>query len=244
MNVYREKLRLRHHQCGADCKLKLKSIFDLFQDAAAEHADILGCGMENMLEHKTLWVLSRQKVVISRLPGVGENVTIETYPCGMERLFAIREYRIYDESGELIIFGTAAWLILDMDTIRPKRLTPELLALVPDNSELPVSFKSLDKVVCPSSENDKSCGIYTVHASDIDMNRHLNNANYGAMIQDAIFTENKTVNDIASVEINYLHSGQNGEEISIYLHDNGDNSIQLGGYCNGKAAFSSHVTLK
>ena len=49
MNVYREKLRLRHHQCGADCKLKLKSIFDLFQDAAAEHADILGCGMENML---------------------------------------------------------------------------------------------------------------------------------------------------------------------------------------------------
>ena len=243
MNVYREKLRLRHHQCGADCKLKLKSVFDLFQDAAAEHADILGCGMKNMLEHKTLWVLSRQKIAINRLPGVGENITVETYPCGMERLFAIREYRIYDSSNELIICGTAAWLILDMNSMRPKRLTPELLALVPDNSELPVSFKLLDKLAC-TSESDSQCSSCTVHPSDIDMNRHLNNANYAAMIQDALYTENHSVNDISSVEINYLHSGTIGEEIKVFLHRNEDNSMQICGFCDEKAAFSSRVILK
>ena len=243
MNVYRETLRLRHHQCGADCKLKLKSVFDLFQDAAAEHADILGCGMENMLEHKTLWVLSRQKVIINRLPGVGENITVETYPCGMERLFAVREYRIYDEAENLIIYGTAAWLILDMDTIRPKRLTPELLALVPDNSALPVSFRSLEKL-SPANENDYFCHTCTVRASDIDMNRHLNNANYAAMIQDAVHTENKHASDITGIEINYLHSGQNGDEIKVYLRKNEDNSMQIGGYCCSKPAFSARVTLK
>ncbi|MBR7120208.1 MAG: hypothetical protein IKC77_08425 [Lentisphaeria bacterium] len=242
MNVYREKLRLRHHQCGADCKLKLKSIFDLFQDAAAEHADILGCGMENMLEHKTLWVLSRQKIEITRLPGVGEEVTVETYPCGMERLFAIREYRIYDGDGKLIINGTAAWLILDMDTIRPKRLTPELLALVPDNSNLPVSFRALGKIGCAPQENDLrfTC---CVRASDIDMNRHLNNANYAAMIQDALATEDITMQNISTVEINYLHSGQTGEEISVHLQNSSD-CVTVYGLCGEKSAFTSNVTVK
>ena len=97
MNVYRDTVKIRHHQCGEDCKLKLRGIFDLFQDAAAEHADILGCGMRDLLVHNTLWVLSRQKVVIDRIPEVGEQLKLETYPRGTDKLLALREYRIYDE---------------------------------------------------------------------------------------------------------------------------------------------------
>ena len=242
MNVYHDNLRLRHHQCGADCKLKLKSIFDIFQDAAAEHADILGCGMENMLKLKTLWVLSRQKIVINRLPGVGENITVETYPCGMERLFAIREYRIYDEQNTLIIQGTAAWLILDMDKMRPKKLNDELFSLVPDNSNMPVSFHSLDKI--PFCKNDSTlCFTSQIRSSDIDMNRHLNNANYAAMVQDAICSMGKEVENISSVEINYLRSGQSGEEIAVYLQQT-DNGISVCGYCQDETAFSAMVTLR
>ena len=239
MNVCREKLRLRHHQCGADCKLKLKNIFDILQDAAAEHADILGCGMENMLEHRTLWVLSRQKIQINRHPGVGENVIVETYPCGMEKLFAIREYRIYDEQNSLIIQGTAAWLILDMDTMRPKRLNEELLALVPDNSNMPVSFQSLGKI--PVNKDESSiCFSIQVRASDIDMNRHLNNANYAAMVQDAMYSAGLNVSDINSVEINYLRSGQIGETVDVCLQKI-ENSFVIGGYCQDNPAFAAKV---
>ena len=242
MNVYHDKLRLRHHQCGADCKLKLKSIFDIFQDAAAEHADILGCGMENMLKLKTLWVLSRQKILINRLPGVGENITVETYPCGMERLFAIREYRIYDEQNILIIQGTAAWLILDMDKMRPKKLSEELLALVPDNSNMPVSFHSLDKI--PVCKNESiHCFSSQIRSSDIDMNRHLNNANYAAMVQDAVHSMGKDVENISCVEINYLRSGQTGENIDVHMLQN-ENGISVYGYCLDETAFASTVTLR
>ena len=242
MNVYRDKLRLRHHQCSADCKLKLKSIFDIFQDAAAEHADILGCGMKNMLEHKTLWVISRQKIAINRLPEVGENITVETYPCGMERLFAIREYRIYDGENNLIIQGTAAWLIIDMNTMRPKRLNEELLALVPDNSNMPVSFHALGKL--PLCKDDSMfCFSTQVRSSDIDMNRHLNNANYAAMVQDAVYSIEKNVDDITSVEINYLRSGKSGEDINVYLQPQ-ENLASVCGYCGDESAFSAQVTLK
>ena len=239
MNVYHDKLRLRHHQCGADCKLKLKSVFDIFQDAAAEHADILGCGMENMLKHRTLWVLSRQKVQINRLPGVGENVTVETYPCGMERLFAIREYRIYDEQNNLIIQGTAAWLILDMDTMRPKRLNNELLELVPDNSNMPVSFHLLEKVPVCQDECTPGFSI-EIRSSDIDMNRHLNNANYAAMVQDAMFSTGVDVNSITSVEINYLRSGQTNQTIGVCLKQTEECTL-ICGCCEDNAVFSAKV---
>ena len=240
MNVYRDKLRLRHHQCGADCKLKLKSIFDLFQDAAAEHADILGCGLENMLTNQTLWVLSRQKIEIIRLPGVQENVTIETYPCGTERLFALREYRIYDENNELIVKGTAAWLVLDAVTMRPKRISENTLDVIPDNDDLPVSFKSPGKVAVCSGQ---PLFCVSVKASDIDMNRHLNNANYAAMIQDALSVDNLGVADISTVEINYLHSGQCGEEITVSSSVDGK-LISVSGSCAEKPVFAAVVTLK
>ena len=240
MNIYREQLRLRHHQCGADCKLKLKSIFDIFQDAAADHADILGGGMENMLENRTLWVLSRQKIEIIRLPEVKENVTIETYPCGVDRLFALREYRLYDKDNQLIVRGTAAWLVLDSDTMRPKRLSGETLNILPDNSGLPASFTSLGKI---SSCSGNAVFDLKVRPSDIDMNRHLNNANYAAMVQDAVYSCNAVMEDISSVEINYLHSGQIDDQISVLLCAEGKN-ISVSGSCAEKPAFTASVTLK
>ena len=242
MNVYCDKLKLRHHQCGANCKLKLKSIFDIFQDAAAEHADILGCGMENMLENRTMWVLVRQKIEIIRLPGVGEQIKVETYPRGTDKLLAIREYLIYGEDGEIAIRGTANWLILDTVTLRPQRICEGVFAGIPDNSDLPVTFGKLNKLDMLSEAAD-SCFSVTVKSSDIDMNRHLNNANYAAMVQDALHKYEITVDRIKTVEINYLTPGQIGDCVNVRAEVNNTKAAVSGSY-GSKAAFCAEVTLK
>ena len=226
MNIYRDRVKVRHHQCGADCRLKLRGIFDLFQDAAAEHADILGCGMQALLDHNTLWVLSRQKVVIDRIPAVGENLTVETYPRGTDKLLALREYRIYDEENTCIIHGTAAWLVLDADTLRPLRLSGKILEIIPDNSDLPISFEKLAKLTGDQPEN--ICFTCGVRSGGIDMNRHLNNATYPELVQDALYESGITPSDISSIELNYLHACQIGEEIAVSAEINGNQAVICG----------------
>ncbi len=226
MNVYCDNVKIRHHQCGADCRLKLRGIFDLFQDAAAEHADILGCGMKALLDHNTLWVLSRQKVIIDRIPEVGEKLKVETYPRGTDKLLALREYRIYDESNVCIIHGTAAWLVLDADTLRPLRLSGKILDIIPDNSTLPISFEKLAKLTGNTPE--KELFKYQVHSGGIDMNRHLNNATYPELVQDALHSYGMSASDISCIELNYLHACQIGEEITVSAEISGNRAVICG----------------
>ena len=240
MNVYRDQIRIRHHQCGADCRLKLRGIFDLFQDAAAEHADILGCGMQALLDHNTLWVLSRQKVIIERIPEVGENLTVETYPRGTDKLLALREYRIYDADNKCITRGTAAWLVLDADSMRPLRLSGKILDIIPNNDDLPISFEKLSKLT--GEQPEKTCFTYGVHAGNIDMNRHLNNATYPELIQNALHDFGLTPSELGSVELNYLHPCQIGEEITVSAEIS-DNRIVVCGNTPEYAVFRAECIL-
>ncbi len=62
------------------------------QDAAALHADELGCGLDFLHRNRMLWVLSRIRVAIDRMPEIGETIQVLTYPTGTERLFALRQF--------------------------------------------------------------------------------------------------------------------------------------------------------
>ena len=71
---------VRHHECGATGRMKLQLLLDCLQDVAAEHAEKLGCGMEDLQESKRIWVLSRFKIRILRFPELKENLEVLTYP--------------------------------------------------------------------------------------------------------------------------------------------------------------------
>ncbi|MBO5644433.1 MAG: hypothetical protein J6S90_04230, partial [Lentisphaeria bacterium] len=104
-------------------------------------------------------------------------------------------------------------LVLDAETLRPLRLSGKILEIIPDNSDLPISFEKLAKLTGEQPEDICfSCG---VRSGGIDMNRHLNNATYPELVQDALYGFGKTPADINTIELNYLHACQVGEEISV-----------------------------
>ena len=72
--IWHDLQTVRHHACGPDGTLKLHVLFDYLQDAAAQHADHLGVGIRFLAEHRMLWVLSRIRLRILRLPAIGETV--------------------------------------------------------------------------------------------------------------------------------------------------------------------------
>ena len=225
-SFHRRSHTVRHHECGADGRVKLQLLMDWLQDIAAEHAEKLGCGMEDLMESKRIWVLSRLKIRILRFPGLKEDLELLTYPSGHDRLFAYRQYCISSGNEELV-HGSSAWLMLDGATYRPQSMEKVFTVPLPANEDRPRYFEKFDKI--PDVENDRKISC-RVGVSDIDLNLHLNNAVYARYIEDVLgVIAPDTGKRIKELQINFLHAGQLGDIIECSGETNGENFRISGG---------------
>lgn len=182
-------------------KLKISSIFNFMQDIAAKHADELGVGYHALKENNIYWVLSWAKVEIcGDLPSYGENLKIETWAKGRHKLYYMRDFLLRNAAGEVIIKGTSAWLLLDVET---KRLT-DLSRL---GLELPVFPEERAIKEYPGkfnfSLNESAITNRKVLYSDIDLNKHVNNSRYIEFILDCYNYEEHEKGHVKSVTIAY-----------------------------------------
>ena len=203
--VLEREVTIRHHECGSDSCLKLKDLLDYLQDVAAEHADELGVGLSSIRERRELWVLSRLRLSLTRGIRCGERLRLTTYPSGVDTLFALRQYTL-TSGAEVVGRGTSGWLLLSSSTFRPLRpadcLPPELLS-----EELPSHFPTPGKLRREAIEGARR--EYVVRASDLDENNHLNNAQYGRFIGDAL----SLPGELREVQVNYNHQALLGDVV-------------------------------
>ena len=78
MNVWNENFTVRHTEVSREGKLRIDAFFDYMQEAAANHATDLGCGLADLETRGMVWVLSRLRLRIYRTPGIGERIAVTT----------------------------------------------------------------------------------------------------------------------------------------------------------------------
>ena len=178
-----------HHECGPDAVLKLNCILDYFQDIAACHAALLKIGMTELLERHELWVLSRLRIRFNRYPRLGEKLTVMTYPTGLNRLFATRQYQVIDDA-----------------KFRPVKPFKMLADFADRNQDKPRFFPELDKIAEPETPQENLLQ-YQVLESNIDLNRHLNNAFYGSYMVDTLGKLTGRLCHPKEFQINFLIPG-------------------------------------
>ena len=201
-----QKHTVAHHECGADGQIKLNCVLDYFQDIAACHADLLGIGMNDLKQQHLLWVLSRLKLHFRRYPRLGENLTVMTYPTGLNRLFATRQYQLLAENGEQLITGTSFWIVIDDTKFRPVKPFHMLADFADRNPDKERFYPVLDKI--PEPETSPAPLLeYQVLQSNIDLNRHLNNAFYAAYTVDTLGCLTGQLCHPAELQINFLLPG-------------------------------------
>ena len=209
--IWNDMQTVRHHACGPDGKLKLPALFDYLQDAAAQHANHLGVGIRFLAEHRMLWVLSRIRLRILRLPAIGETVRITTYPSGPEKIFATRQYALSDGEGRELVRGTSFWLLLDAAKFRPLKPLQHLGGALPANEDQTRYFTGLAKLEGNPALSDLR--EYGVTHSMIDVNRHLNNAYYAFFTNDALGMMSGAFRTLSEIQVNFNHSAALGDRI-------------------------------
>ncbi len=204
------------YEVDARGRASLTTIFKFMQETAYKHADHLGFGYTQLQESGLFWVLSRLLIRVHRYPRWDEKIRVQTWPSGMDRLLAFRDFSILDEKDAVIGAAGSAWLMLDTEKRRPRR--PGEFDRLTVNSHLFPTERSLERrpgKVAALTEPEEGVS-FPVRYSDLDLYDHVNNAGYVRWISDNYPGEILRRNDVVECEINFVSEAKMGDEAAIY----------------------------
>ena len=219
--IWKEQLRVPTHAVDMNGKMKFSEICYSLFDIAAAHARHLNWGYDDMQSRKTYWVLSRLHVKILKYPLMYETISVETWPKGVSRLFAIRDYSISNESGETVALATTAWIIVDAGTGKPRRPDDLVKDLNLDNPKHGIE-EVPDKL--PSVVDPELTVSYKVRYTDLDINKHVNSGKYIEWIQDCFKGEKYDRQSIKEFQINFQSETRLDETINLKMFTEAGNT--------------------
>ena len=127
------------------------------------------------------WVLYRLAVRVHRPPRKRERITVETWPCGRERLYAVREYRALSADGATLAEGASAWLALDLAT---RRLSREPRTPLDPCAARPRAWPDAFRGHLPAVD-DGPARAFEVRRGELDVNGHVNHVHHVAWALEA-----------------------------------------------------------
>ena len=182
MRVRTEAFDVHTYEVDAFHALAVPALAGYLQDAAGLQAAEMGCGIDELRERGLTWVLSRQRIEVCRLGRLGDALKVETWPSGVERVFALREFRVTRGDGTLIARASTHWAVMALEKRRPVRpdrvLAPEFHPAA--ERELPPA-----EDLPPLGQADEERR-FRIRYSDIDQNLHVNNTSYLAWALEAV----------------------------------------------------------
>lgn len=217
---YSKTLPIQFSETNFKLKLKLFALVNKMQETSSLHAEALGMGYEALAAEDLGWIISRYKITMDQYPKWEENITIETWPSGIDRLFAMRRFRIYDENKIQIGSIYCAYVLINTSAGRIQRMSalPIPLPMIEDE----IKGDELGKLAMP--ERLVSTCQRQVHYTDIDLNMHMNNACYVQWIEDCFTLENYEDMEIRDLQVNFISGAKLGERVEIKVYQD-----ELGG---------------
>lgn len=214
MLKYTRKITIPCYDADASWRLKPTSFMNYAQEAAGNHAVHLGFGYDDLIATNTAWILSRVHVEFPDAPRWREEVTLNTWHKGLNRLFFLRDFVITDNEGKERVKATTSWLVLNLETrrlVRDPKLMEEGTVCTEHVIETPA-----DKVQMPKDVEAEHVMDHAVAYSDVDMNAHANNAMYMQWAMDAVDYAIASTRPVKEFTINFNHETKSGDVVSIY----------------------------
>ncbi len=171
--AYGEAFRVRASEIGPGGTMRLPALLDLFQEVAGTNATALGWGSDALLADGKTWVLSRFHLRLAALPAWREEIRVETWPSGVHRVFALREFRAMGEDGRPLAEATSAWLLVSVPSKRPLRPPPEIEAIAAGMP--PRVIEDLFEPLPAPGPTAVPGPATRVGRFDLDLNAHANN---------------------------------------------------------------------
>ena len=210
--VWSENFRVRAYEVDVSGRASVPTVCNWLQEAAGNHATALGWGVDDLQREGLTWVLSRFHLQLEHRPGWREEVAVATWPAGVQRLYALREFRVSSGARFELGVATTAWLLVNLSSLRPVRLPATLEEIARDAPErvLDDAFAKL-----PELANAEFEIAIDVRFADLDMNRHANNVSLIAAILEPLPEEVVLGRFLTELEIEFRTEAVHGDHVVV-----------------------------
>lgn len=207
--LWKETYTIQTFDLDAEQRSSVPALCRYLLDAAGIHADALGFSVPQLNERDLTWMLSRFRLRMERIPRWREELTVETWPSGMERLFAMRGFQLSGRGGSPLGAAGSAWLLINTASRRPVR--PQTLFAGFSFPRPQILAPSLDKLSSPG-RLDTELG-FRVRYSDLDINQHVTTTSYVDWLLEAVPLETRRCCVLRELEISFLAESLYGESL-------------------------------
>jgi acyl-ACP thioesterase len=192
-----------------------------FQDVHTWYMHSMNKGNDVLPEqYGAAWIYTRYHVVLKQKMDYRGELTLRAWMEPYRQPVLVNENVEILQHGEIAACGKLESCVFSLARQRPLRLGaidfPEDFAEDVPN-DIP-DFRGIEK----TAEGTEERYIRTVRASDLDVNRHMNNLHYITMFQDALDSGFWREFSPKEMEICFMSQCREGEEISVRSKMTGD----------------------
>ena len=200
---------------AADGTLQLPSILKILENSGNKHSDLAGDNILKGSSSGIAWILTDWLLDISSYPKYGDKLLARTWSETVKQpLACMRDFELFC-NGERCVRGLTKWVLVDLKSGRPLRVSPELIEKYQPEDKAVFEDSKMPKIAIPDSSSFTSETKITLRRSDIDFNGHVHNLTYLDFALEAlpaaIYSEKRTA--FRNVRIAYKTGVKAGEEI-------------------------------
>lgn len=238
MEKFKQDIYIKSYECDSYGFLRIRSLFNFFQDIADKNASFLGIGYEYCQQHHVGWISGGYHVRINKMPRWNQTVCLTTWPSKAQGATAYREFVLTDgQTGSVLIQASSQWVLLDTNRQRPTSVIPHLAHCEP------IAERCVDTVFpkLPVLNRIDYTQNEIIRTDDIDLNQHVNNAVYPSWIYDTLptqFLENHTLSELqiqykypAHIKDKIIVQTQIDNKQGLHLITNDDKTIEYVRIC-------------
>ena len=201
--------------CDSEGKLKLYSALQMMQDCSEMWIDSEPQVKDYFARENMAQLLASRQVEIVRVPDFKEELTVTTSVYGMKPMFGFRNTFIYDVQGNPCYKTWSMGAFVDKAAGKLKRVDDTVAGSLLIEPQLEMNYKDR-RIILPKTEGEVLEPV-KVMRSDIDYNRHMNNANYVRMAMELLPEDF----EIKGLRVEYRVAAKLGDMLvpTIYKHD-------------------------
>ncbi|MBP5698338.1 MAG: hypothetical protein J6W96_02275 [Alphaproteobacteria bacterium] len=205
-----KNIHVHYSEMDFDKSLKPFSLLNFFQDIATDNAERLGFGYSAIFPKNLMWVLLKYRIEFEEYPIDVANLTLKTQPRGYHRLFAYRNFQLFNQD-KLVARASSMWSLVNFNDMSLVAIDSAIQSPYLTKFEKTEDDLAFGKIPALTQADFKK--EFEVRYNDIDVNHHANNGNYIIWALEPLDCTFRTHHKLKTVDMFFKKEVKLGEKL-------------------------------
>lgn len=239
IKTFTQQFRVMDTDCDLNGRMMPGAFLRMAQQISTDHCEAIGMNREFYEKNQAVFLMVKMAMEWKRVPEYGEVLTLTTMPETAKKITYKRATVVKDQKGNQIGLLDSRWVLVDMNTHRIIRRTPQAFAELPFDEEVPFTLD----MTLPKVQDTVPVGHGKAQYTYCDTNYHLNNTRYADIVCDALPLEQMKQKSVTQMTISYHNEIPVGHEFDLERAEVGENTWYIVGSSQGTRFFEALAKL-